>query len=285
MTDLGIIDAHAHIIDPARFPFARNGPGYRPKPGEVGTREMFGHVVDAHGVRHALLVQLSGYGYDNAAILDAIARHPQRFKAIAVIDPESGDRTLEDLAGRGVVGVRFNLVSYRGDALRGPDAERYLARLKAIGWHAQVFADDAQWVEAAPVLRRSGVRVLVDHFGVNEPQHGLNQPGFQAVLALGREGRAAVKLSAPFRVATPNTGFAELRPFAEAVIDAFRIENCIWGSDWPFVGVPGGFTYAAALSALQCWVADPEERVRVLARNPARLFGFGEEIGHAKCRA
>jgi len=283
MTDLAIVDTHAHIIDPTRFPFV-DGPGYKPKAEETGTREMFSAVLDAHGVRHALLVQLSGYGYDNGAILDAIAHHPQKFKAIAVVDPESSERTLEDLAARGVVGVRFNLASYRGDALRGEGAERHLARIKALGWYAQVFANDMQWAEAVPILRRSGVRVLVDHFGVNAPGLGLNQPGFQAVLGLGREGRAAVKLSAPFRVASAETGFAELRPFAEAVIAAFGIENCIWGSDWPFVNVPGGFTYDAALRALDRWLASEEERAQVLARNPARLFGFGKEIAHGNAR-
>ncbi|HYC12730.1 MAG TPA: amidohydrolase family protein [Stellaceae bacterium] len=283
MTDLAIVDTHAHIIDPARFPFAE-GPGYKPTAEETGTREMFAAVLDAHGVRHALLVQLSGYGYDNAGILDAVKRYPQKFKAIAVVDPESSDRALEDFSARGVVGVRFNLASYRADALRGPGAERFLARIKGLGWYAQVFGSDAQWAEAVPVLRRSGVRVLVDHFGVNEPARGLDQPGFQAVLGLGREGRAAVKLSAPFRVASAATGFAELRPFAEAVIAAFGIENCIWGSDWPFVNVPGGFEYGAALGALDRWLANAEERAQVLARNPARLFGFGKEIAHGTAR-
>jgi len=119
MTDLAIVDTHAHIIDPARFPFAE-GPGYKPTAEETGTREMFAAVLDAHGVRHALLVQLSGYGYDNAGILDAVKRYPQKFKAIAVVDPESSDRALEDFSARGVVGVRFNLASYRGTRFAAP---------------------------------------------------------------------------------------------------------------------------------------------------------------------
>ena len=273
MTRHGIIDTHAHIIDPARFPFAA-GPGYKPRPEETGTSEMFCAVLDAHAVRHALLVQLSGYGYDNAAILDAMERHPSRFKAIAMVDPEATERRLAELVRRGVVGVSFNLVRYQRNALTAPGAERFLARLKALGWYAEVFADDAQWPEMAAVLRRSGVRVLVDHFGVRNPASGINQPGFQAVLALGREGKAAVKLSAPFRMAGEKNGFAELGPFAEALIAAFGIENCVWGSDWPFVNIPGGFHYDAALRAVDRWLAGPDQREQVLWRNPARLFGF-----------
>ena len=88
---------------------------------------------------------------------------------------------------------------------RSPDsaAARFLARLKELGWYAQVFADDAQWPEVAPVLRDSGVKVLVDHFGVRNVAAGAGAAGFQAVLRLGRAGRAAVKLSAPFRAGRP----------------------------------------------------------------------------------
>ncbi len=269
-----IVDSHAHIIDPARFPFAP-GPGYKPRPEETGTSEAYCAVLDTHQVSHALLVQPSGYGYDNAAMLDAMARNPGRFKAIAVIDPETPERGLAALADRGVVGVRFNLVSYRRDAISAPGAERFLARLKALGWFAQIFADDAQWPDVAALLQRSGVRVLVDHFGVRNLAPGIGQTGFQAVLALGRASNAAVKLSAAFRISRQRTSFADLDPFAEALIRAFGIDNCLWGSDWPFINLTGGFRYGDALEAVERWLSAPEARDHVLWRNPVRLFGFG----------
>lgn len=182
-----VVDCHAHVIDTARYPLA-DGPGYKPRPHENGPKETYCGVLDGHAVSHALLVQPSGYGIDNSAMLDAIASHPRRFKGIAVLDPGTAERALEDLAGRGIVGVRFNLPTYEPDALARPEAPRFLARLKALGWYVQVFADDAQWVESAPILRRSGVKVLVDHFGIRDLAGGLNQPGFQAVLRLGRDG-------------------------------------------------------------------------------------------------
>ena len=58
MKPADIIDCHAHVIDPGRFPYA-DGPGYRPLPHETGTREAFAAVLDAHGAKHALLVQPS----------------------------------------------------------------------------------------------------------------------------------------------------------------------------------------------------------------------------------
>jgi predicted TIM-barrel fold metal-dependent hydrolase len=270
----GVIDCHAHIIDTARFPLAE-GPGYKPRPNENGPKETYCGVLDRHRAAHALLVQPSGYGTDNAAMLDAIASYPGRFKGIAVLDLTMPERELAALAARGIVGARFNLVSYERDALARPEAAGFLARLKALGWYAQIFADDAQWPEVAEILRKSGVKVLIDHFGVRDPSNGLDQPGFQAVLGLGREGNAAVKLSAPFRISREPSTYSELEPFARAVIEAFGVENCVWGSDWPFINIGTPMRYATALQAVEHWLDDAGDLDRVLWHNPVRLFGFG----------
>jgi predicted TIM-barrel fold metal-dependent hydrolase len=269
-----LVDCHAHIIDPARFPLA-DGPGYKPRPNEAGPKEIYCGVLDGHRVAHALLVQPSGYGTDNAAMLDAIAAYPGRCKGIAVLDSATPERELAALGERGVIGVRFNLASYERDALTRPEAPGFLARLKALGWYAQVFADDAQWPEIAEILRKSGVKVLIDHFGLRDTADGIAQPGFQAVLRLGREGNAAVKLSAPFRISREPGTYRDLEPFARAVIDAFGIERCVWGSDWPFINMSHPMRYAAALQAAENWLYDAEDLDRVLWHNPVRLFGFG----------
>jgi len=269
----GIADCHLHIIDHARYPF-RPGVGYTPRPDETGTREALASLLDAHGVAHALLVQPSGYGFDNSAMLEAMEAAPGRYKAIAVISGEESDRALEDLAARGVVGLRFNLVNFDPAALAGPGMTRLLARLKALDWFAQIFAHDAQWQAAGPLLRQSGVKLLVDHFGIGNLAAGLEAPGFQAVLELGRSGRAAVKLSAPFRVAAWPDRLGEIEGHAEALLAAFGKENCIWGSDWPFLGMDREIRYRDAMAALTRWLPDDADRDLVLRRNPGRLLGF-----------
>jgi predicted TIM-barrel fold metal-dependent hydrolase len=263
------IDCHAHIIDPARFPFD-DGPGYRPASHEVGTLADYVISLEGAGVAHSLLVQPSGYGTDNRALLDALARQPARFKGIAVVAPEFPDAELDRLGTAGVVGARFNLASYRTDGLRGRAAEMLLARLAERGWYAQVHATDPQWAETVPVLRRTGVRVLVDHFGVSDPALGTAAPGFQGVLALGREGRGAVKLSAAYRIGDP----ARLDHHAAALLAAFGPDRCVWGSDWPFLAAAGPPAYADTLALLARWLPDAAERARVLWQTPARLFGF-----------
>jgi predicted TIM-barrel fold metal-dependent hydrolase len=268
------IDCHAHIIDPARFSFAA-GPGYRPKPEETGTVEAYEAVLAANRVDHALLVQPSGYGFDNSAILDAMRRSPGRFRAIAMLDASVSDRTLETLGAAGVVGVRFNLVSHDRHALRPPESARFLDRLKEHDWYAQIYADDDQWPLLVPLLRAHGTKLLIDHFGIRDIVGGTGQGGFQAVLSLGREERSAVKLSAPFRISRAGWPYADLDPFAEALIAAFGPERCVWGSDWPFLDLPRSIRYPETLAVSQRWLPDQAEREQVLWRTPARLFGFG----------
>jgi predicted TIM-barrel fold metal-dependent hydrolase len=274
VTEDRIVDCHAHIIDPVRFPFTGTK-GYRARADEHGTREEFCAALDEHGISKAVLIQLSGYGTDNSANLDAIKSYPGRFKAIAGVEPDASDKTLEDLAAAGVVGVRFNLVSYDPGALSRADAPRLLQRMKAFGWFAQVYADDAQWPTAAATLRTSGVRVLVDHFGVRDIAVGTRHPGFQSVLALGREGIAIAKLSSLFRVSRMIKGFDDLDPYVDELLEAFGVRGCIWGSDWPFINVPRRPTYADVLAPLSRWLPDSSDRACVLSHNPRRLFGFG----------
>ena len=59
------------------------------------------------------------------------------------------------------------------------------------------------------MLSRVGVKLMIDHCGRPHVPAGLGQPGFADLLALGREGRAVVKLSGFAKFS--QTGF----PFAE----------------------------------------------------------------------
>jgi predicted TIM-barrel fold metal-dependent hydrolase len=269
-----IIDCHAHVIDPGRFAYA-DGPGYHPLPHERGTREAFEAVLDAHSVKHALLVQPSCYGTDNSAMLDAVRHGSGRFKAIAVVAPDISDRALAALAEQGVVGVRFNLVTYDPEAVAEAAATGLLAKIKAADMFAQIYAHDEQWPTLAPVLRRHGVKVLVDHFGVRDLSAGAAAPGFQTVLELGRDGNAVVKLSAPFRLAASPEGYGEIDEFADLLLTAFGIKGCVWGSDWPFLAVGRPIRYGDLPATLARRLPDPVERMRVLQTNPVKLFGFG----------
>ncbi len=270
-----IVDCHVHVLEPDRFPYVK-GAGYRPRPDEVGTLAALDAVLRADAVGGALIVQPSAYGTDNACLLDALARSGGRFRGIAVVDWTAPDRKLDDLRRRGVVGLRFNLPRTGADLLARPGARPFLKRVANLGWVVQVYATADMWPAIAPVLRESGATVVVDHMGEPDPARGLGQPGFQAVLRLGREAGAVVKLSAPYRVSQRPFPHEDVGPFVAALLDAFGPDRCVWGSDWPFLATTQAVDYRRLLEWLGTWVPDPAVRDRVLRENPARLFGFAD---------
>ena len=127
-----------------------------------------------------------------------------------------------------------------------------------------------EWVARLAALGRLDARHPLHIRGLVLRQ----QPGFQALLAFGREGHA-IKLSGPFRASTQGCfPWDDVDPFIAAAIDAFTIDRCVWGSDWPFVRMDDRMDYGPALACLARWVPGAADREKVLWHNPARLFGF-----------
>jgi len=188
------IDSHCHILDPERFPYAPDV-AYRPQGQEIGSQSTLEQLMACYGVRHALLVgPNSGYNLDNRCMLHAIASSTGRFKGIAVVPNTIDTEALQSLQAQGVVGVAFN-VALNGLDYYAAHLARLLPRLQACGLWAQFQVEADQLVDLLPYLQATDVRLLFDHCGRPVAPRGLEQPGFQALLSLGRSGRAVVKLS------------------------------------------------------------------------------------------
>jgi predicted TIM-barrel fold metal-dependent hydrolase len=240
----------------------------------MGTGRDFQAVLDAHGLDNALLVGAGPYGTDNRCMLEAIAESGGRFKGIALVDPAITERELADLGSRGVVGCRINLFNHGLAPLMDPRAATHLARLREAGWFVQIQCGEDQLAEAAPILRKARVKLMIDHFGRPALARGIKQPGYRALLELGREGNTIIKLSGPFRTSTQGHPYEDVDPFIAAAIDAFTLDNCVWGSDWPFVRMDARVDYGPTLNCLGRWLPDAADRNKVLRATPARLFGF-----------
>lgn len=268
------VDCHAHILDTARFPLC-NPAGYVPQPHECGTAHEFRTTLDAHRMTHALLVNpFAGYATDNRCMLDAIASSNGRFKGIALVGHDTDDATFQALSDGGVIGARFNTLFSGSTSLQGDAGARLLARVKAQGWFAQVYFHDDGILQLLPLLNSAGVKVVVDHCGCPDTSRGLQQPGFQALLEMGRRGNAAVKLSGAFRYSAQGWPYADADPYIEALIEAFTLDNCVWGSDWPYVRVPRRMDYGPELQLLERWLPNEQDRRKVLWDTPSRWFGF-----------
>ena len=267
------IDCHAHVFDAARFAYGEHT-HYRPVGQESGsTAAQLTQVMDAYGVGYTLLVgPNSGYGLDNRCMLDAIACSGGRMKGIAVVANDATLAELEALAAMGVVGVAWNVTHYGVDHYA--NAYALLERLAALDLFVGLQVEHAQLVPLAPMLMRSGVRILIDHCGRPTPAAGLGQPGFKALLALAASGRVFVKLSGVVKFADDPSPHADAQPYVDALVDAFSPDRCMWASDWPYLRAPRRVDYGVLLKAVERRFAGAGERRKVLWETPNRLFRF-----------
>lgn len=267
------IDCHAHVLDPARFPYGRDI-AYKPSGQEIGTTDQLLQVMKTYGVKHVLLVQPnSGYGRDNSCMLDAIARHGDLFRGVAIADLDADLATLRALKDRGVVGIALN-ATFHGIDHYARSAGLF-EKLAELDMFAQLQVEHDQLRAFLPSIRQIPVRVLIDHCGRPTPEAGLGQPGFADLLALAETGRVHVKLSGYAKFSRMPFPFEDTWPYVRALVDAFGPQRLMWASDWPYLRATERQDYGPLVQLAERLFPDPETRQAILWATPARLFGFG----------
>lgn len=264
----GAVDTHAHVIGlPPAYPFVAER-SYTP-PEAPAARYLA--MLDATGMAHGVLVQVSVHGTDNRLMVETLKANRKRLRGIAVIPLGLPERDLADLKEAGVTGLRLNVLFGGGVGL--DQVERYGALAREMGWHLQFLLDARHLPEMAGLMARLPVPLVFDHMGHMPASAGVDHPGFQALLGLVRDGNY-VKLSGAFRVSDAGPPYADTIPMARALNDAAP-ERCLWGSDWPHVAAWDGPPKLPALLDLMAeWVPDEQSRRMLFVDNPKRLYGF-----------
>ncbi|WP_439597569.1 amidohydrolase family protein [Falsiroseomonas sp.] len=268
------VDCHAHAFDLTRQGWGGDR-GFDIASNELGTAPQFLHMLASHGFTHGVLINpLGGYGADNTYMLEAIAAAGGRLKGVALLPDATAEAEVHRLVEGGIVGIRFNLDFPTSPPLRA----HALARAREAGWFVQIhYHHGESFTAAIPLLRAAGLPVIIDHSGRPELPGGLQQPAFRALLDFGRDSDAVIKLSGVFRFSETGSPYVDTDPYIAALIEAFGIDRCIWGSDWPFLRATSRTDFGPLLAALHRVVPDAADRERVLWRNPARLFGMQGE--------
>jgi predicted TIM-barrel fold metal-dependent hydrolase len=282
----GACDCHVHVFgDPQRYPFV-SGRVYTPETASIAELRA---CLDALHMDRVVIVQASVYGTDNRCTVDTVRELGRRARGVAVVDANTSDAALDDMAAAGVRGVRLNLmtagVNDPSVALQAftTAAERASKRT----WHIQLNTSLKLIDAIRPQLQASPVPVVFDHFGGAAASAGVQQPGFDALVALVKSGTAYVKISgAADSVSRRAPDFSDVSPLANALVGA-NPQRILWGSNWPHpdsARVPGRKNTDIAplmqtddgrvLNLLAEWVPDAAVRRGILVENPARLYGF-----------
>jgi len=279
----GACDCHAHVFDPAPFPYAPTRL-YTPDPAPVEEMRVLHRAL---GIARVVIVQPSVYGTDNACTLEAIRQLAPAARGVAVIDDAASDAALGEMEKGGIRGARINLeTAGQTDPAEGRRRfERMVGRLTKRKWHVQIYTRPTVIQGIADLVRSSPIPVVFDHFGGAQAVAGLKQPGFDTLVELVRKGHAYVKISAPYRSST-QAPYSDMAPFAQALIGA-NPQRILWGSDWPHpdsTARPGRQATDIAprfpiddgvvLNQLAVWAPAADLRKQILVDNPARLYGF-----------
>jgi predicted TIM-barrel fold metal-dependent hydrolase len=260
-------DAHCHVFGPAaRFPYAserRYTPEDEPKEALA--------ALHAHlGLSRAVIVQASCHGADNGAMLDAIASAPERTRGVAIVNQKISEAELRRLHEGGVRGVRFNFVRHLGGAPDTAFFDRVIAMIRPLGWHVVLHLDAPDIPSLSAMIRALPVPFIIDHMGRVPAQQGLEQPAFRALLELARLEACWIKVSGAERIS--KAPFDAGVKIARAIIDAIP-HRVLWGTDFPHPNLKDPVDEADLVDLLS-QMASPEELVRLLVDNPARLYGF-----------
>lgn len=266
-------DTHAHIFGPeSKYDYSPRR-GYTPPDASL---EDFLRLHAVLGMERGVLTQPSVYGTDNSAMLDAVAREPDRLRAVAAVDETVTDAELERLNDAGVRGIRVNIVDKGGMPFSDMSAVEHMGdRIRDLGWHIEVLIHVSDFPDLRKTFARFPVDIVFGHLGYMKTDKGLDNPGFQDFLSLLSDGRAWVKLTGTYRITTmATTPYDDVQPYGAALIETAP-DRVLWGSDWPHPFVQMQMPNDGdLLNMLADFAPDAAMRKRILVDNPIQLYGF-----------
>jgi 2-pyrone-4,6-dicarboxylate lactonase len=266
----GACDAHIHLFGPAaKYQFAPD----TPYTAHDALPEDFFALQDRLSLSAGVIVSPGAYGRDTSLLADVLAKHPDRFRGIALVKDDAPSSELARLTKLGVRGMRM-MSTKRGQHV--PNfAPGIAARVHEHGWHIQFYPHGTDIVDYADKLLSLKNDIVLDHFASIPAAGGLDQPAMKAALKMLDTGRVWLKLSGPMRCTMENVPYPSVTNMARALV-RHAPERMVWGSDWPHVNLDGREmpNDGDLLDLLLDWVPDEATRKRILVDNPNKLYGF-----------
>jgi D-galactarolactone isomerase len=264
----GACDTHMHFYD-------QNVPGAPGTflPGQF-TVEDYRKVQKQLGLERVIVVQPNAYADDNRVTLDSIKKLGRNAKGVAVVKPGAADAELERLTKGGMCALR--IMTLHGGSLGFDVMDGLMARVHPHGWHANIQLDGRELPKYEAQIKRLPGRFVIDHTGKFLEPVAPDHEAFKSLLRLVDTGRCWVKLSAPYE--TSKTGapkYEDVARLAKALVK-HAPERMLWASNWPHPSArkPQPPDDADLLDLLLEWVSDDKTRKKILADNPAELYGF-----------
>ncbi|BCQ26963.1 amidohydrolase family protein (plasmid) [Caballeronia sp. NK8] len=261
----GACDCHIHIYEDG-YPLALSAT-FVPPPAPA---DAYRDVQRALGLSRVIVVQPTGYGFDNRCTLDAIRKLGEGARGIAVVPPDISDAELQRLHEAGIRGVRFMMLP--GGLLRWDSLNDIAARIAPLGWNINLQLDGCTLPQHEAMLARLPAKLVIDHIGKFLGPVTIASDAFASLSRLLDGPRCWVKLSAPYessRIGPP--GYDDIAPLVRT-LSARHPERSLWASNWPHPNVRPTPADADVLGWVARCVDDEPTMRKILVDNPAAFY-------------
>ena len=260
-------DCHIHVFED-HWPLAATAT-FKPPQAPAAAYQL---VQRALGLERVIVVQPTGYGFDNRCTLDALLQLGAGARGIAVVPADVAGAELERLHAAGMRGVRYMMLA--GGVLPWGTLEALAARVAPLGWNINLQLDGRDLPLHEKLLGRLPCRLVIDHIAKFLGPVQVGDDAFGALCRLLDAGRCWVKLSAPYESSRSGPpGYDDVVPLVRTLAERYP-DRCLWASNWPHPNVKPEPSNGALLGwALGCIESEATRR-KIFVDNPAALYGY-----------
>jgi predicted TIM-barrel fold metal-dependent hydrolase len=278
----GWIDAHSHIwpgeVD--KYPLAAGQTKADLKPASFTDDELM-KIASPEGVERVVLIQHSGYHlFDNSYLIDAVKRHPQRFRIVGMVDdhkPHAGE-AMKGLLKQGVTGFRITPFIRKDHPEKWLDSDGMQEMWKTGAETKQAMCCLISASDIAGVNKMCGTYpdtpVVIDHFARIGYDGELRDAEIKALCDLSRHKQVSVKISAYYALGKKKPPHEELMPMIKRLLESYGPQRLMWASDCPYQLAPPN-TYASSISLVRdrLEVSD-DDRQWLLRKTAEKVFFY-----------
>ena len=260
-------DCHMHVYAPG-YPLAPTATFQPPHAPASASRA----VQERLGSGRVVVVQPTGYGFDNRCTLAAVAELGRGARGIAVVRPDTPEAQLQELHAAGIRGVRYMMLP--GGVLPWDGLEQAAARIAPFGWNINLQLDGRTLPQHEEMLRRLPCRLVIDHvakfLGPVTPQDA----AFASLRRLLDGGNCWIKLSAPYESSRSGPpAYADVAELVRVLASDYP-ERGLWASNWPHPNVVPTPSDTTLLGWALPLFGGRATQQRILVENPAEVYGF-----------
>jgi L-fuconolactonase len=273
------IDAHQHFWRPSRGDYGWLTAEAHPAIARKFLPQDLAPLLADAGIERTILVQAAPTVAETEYLLGLAAETPFVSGVVGWADFEAPDAPaqIEKLAAnRTLVGLRPMLQDLEDDAwILRPAIQPALDAVQAAGLRFDALVKLKHLPRLARLLvARPDLPVVIDHGAKPDIAGGGLAAWASAIRAIAKDTGAVCKLSGLVTEAAPGWREENLRPYVEALLEAFGPARLMWGSDWPVVNEAGGYAVWRGAAEALTESCSPDERDMIFGGTAQRFYGI-----------